>query len=421
MATLLAGDSGHYSYAPLSQGQTMSICQHLESMIRELRSQFGEMRRDLTNTDSTMAQVRNSLGSTNASVQGLQEAQVVSTNAVDTLKRDVDRTGNKVNKLGVNLESVADVCNSLKESQKVMKISYQQLKQGLATLTERANHVDKVLESSQAGIHTELREQLQHAMVGIKGLRDDHQCTKSSTQELREGLRSTNGRVQGLGEDINKITTHAGLMEHRLGEACVNLKATRQSLAETNAVALKSHEDHRQTKANLGFTQEGVKKCASHVKQLHEAVDLATTKLNNTQDQAFQPWCHGAATIELASAEPGAENDRHCGLFEGADRCHRESGSQSQRRPRNGQCGYDVLAGGLARHGCDHAERPGRLAGGKPVGASELAVGHHAAVLRYFRQINGRQKDVVEVGKTVATRQQRPQPRGVRVVRRTTH
>jgi len=302
MATLLAGDSGHYSYAPLSQGQTMSICQHLESMIRELRSQFGEMRRDLTNTDSTMAQVRNSLGSTNASVQGLQEAQVVSTNAVDTLKRDVDRTGNKVNKLGVNLESVADVCNSLKESQKVMKISYQQLKQGLATLTERANHVDKVLESSQAGIHTELREQLQHAMVGIKGLRDDHQCTKSSTQELREGLRSTNGRVQGLGEDINKITTHAGLMEHRLGEACVNLKATRQSLAETNAVALKSHEDHRQTKANLGFTQEGVKKCASHVKQLHEAVDLATTKLNNTQDQVQRTIATVAYSKELIDA-----------------------------------------------------------------------------------------------------------------------
>lgn len=286
MAALLAGDSGHHTYAPLSHAQTLSICQHLESMIRDLQGQTAELRRDLGQTDGCVAQLRTSLGGTNAAVQSLQDGQVSANNAIETVKKELVRTGNKINKLGQGLEQVTEACASVREAHKVTDTTVAMMKQDASSLTERTNYLQKSLEISIQGDSAEQKEQLNSALMSIKVLRADLERTKSGQQEQQEGLRHTNANVQALNDEIAKTNTVTGMIDQRLTEAYTNLKATRQNLAETNAVALRMHEDHKNTKSQLVTTQDGVKKCANHVKQVQETLDGTVTKLHNNIDQS---------------------------------------------------------------------------------------------------------------------------------------
>jgi len=314
MATLLTGESGHHTYAPLSHAQTLSICQHLENMIRELQTKTEELRRDLGHTDVNVAQLRTALGSTNAAVHTLQEGHVNSNNPIETLKKEQVRTGNKINKLGMGLEQVTEAVAGIRESNKVTDTSAAMLKQDFVALTERTNFLQKSLETNIAGDSAEQKEQLGTCIMAIKAIRQDLEKTKSGGQETKENLRITNGNLHTLNDEIAKANTVTGLIDQRLSEAYTNLKATRQNLAETNAVALRIHEDHKNTKSQLAATQEGVKKCSSHVKQVHEGLENTITKLHNNMEQAQKTHAgliHTRDMLEKTRHQVNGLNEAH--------------------------------------------------------------------------------------------------------------
>lgn len=284
--TFLAEQTGFYSGAPLSQGQTITLCQQLESMIRELQGQSAALRQDLTNTEDNVFQLRTGLTSTNASVQGLQEGFTSTSNNLDLMKKDFGRAVNKVNKLGTSMESAVEVCNNLRESNKKLFSEVALLRQGHAGLIQQINGVASLADTTKTHITHDLSEQLNIANACIKGLKEDLERTKSGVSELREGFRCSNQKLQGLHDDLTKANMFASSLDQRLNETGTQLKGARQNLSETSSVALKNHEDHKLTKKTLHSTQEAVKKCGFHVRMVNETLDAAIQKLDSTSDTA---------------------------------------------------------------------------------------------------------------------------------------
>lgn len=314
MAEILKGESGHHTYAPLSHSQTLSICQHLEQLIRELQASNQELRRDLTHAEREIVQVRDGLGGTNSLVAALQDGLQKADVAIDNLKKDQARTGNKVNKLGLGLEQCGENGTKLGEINQVTNAHLHNTRSEVNSLTDRVNDIQTKIETNVNNDTSQLKEILAQANTAIKNLRDDAERQRAQQQEQREALRLAGGRLQGLGDDLTKTNANSHVLEQRVQGLQGSLKTTQQGLQETNAVALKIHEDHKNTKAQLGATQDNLKKCTAAVKKAHEGLDMTAQKLHDTHDQ-LQKTVTGLAqtksNLERTTHQVHSLNDSH--------------------------------------------------------------------------------------------------------------
>jgi len=281
---LIQGECGH-SYAPLSQSQTMAIVQVLEAKIRELKEETTGLRRDFGHMEADATTLRSQQASTSAAVQSLQEARDATSAAFDGLRRDFARSSAKVNKLGSSLEQTQDDGKALRDAARVINTTLQSAKQELSAQGERLSYVQGVVEVKHFPCLTEIRETLVQAQTAIRGLREDGERARAAQQETRDTMRAVSGNVQRIDDDLAKANTFASLLENRMSEAMSSLKAARQQLSETNTVALKIHEDHAHTKAQLAQAQDGAKKLGQCVKGMHERLERAWQRLSDVVDQ----------------------------------------------------------------------------------------------------------------------------------------
>lgn len=284
----MSGESGLHSYAPPSHGQVLQMCHHLEALIRELQTQAQEMRRDLGHSDNGLASLKASIGNTNGAVQGLQEAQNTANVTIDNLKKELARTGSRVNKLGAGQEALNEQTCALREAQKVADTHSLMTRQDLDSLTERVNSIQVQLEKEQAKDNTWLKEQLRAVMSAVQDLREDHDRTKGLMHEHSQAIRAGHTNHQRLGDELAKTNTHTHTLEQRIAESASSLKAAKQGLSETNAVALKIHEDHKNTKASLAATQEGFKKLGAHVKQVNDVLESTKQQVHDNEENLLR-------------------------------------------------------------------------------------------------------------------------------------
>lgn len=296
MTSLLGGGDNLHSYAPPSHGQVLAMCQHLEGLIRDLQTQTAELRRDFGHSDSTLGSLKAQIGNNTTSMQALQEGHKGHTVIIDNLKKDLTRTGAKMNKLGAGLEAVHDDGNALREAQKHLGADLQVSKQDINTLQDRVNTMQVQLEKEQASDNAYLKEQIRLAGAAVRDLRDDHTKTKGSLQDHAQAIRGTNASIQRVSDELSKTNTHSNTLEQRIGEQSQILKSTKQHLAETNTVALKIHEDHKGTKSALGTTQDVLKKVGAHVKQVNDVLDGTNQRLHNNTELLSRT----TATMETA-------------------------------------------------------------------------------------------------------------------------
>jgi chromosome segregation ATPase len=283
MAEILHGSSEHKTFAPLSHGQTLSVCQHLQALITQLQSQYNELRRDLKQTDDNVGALRAGLGNTNAAVHTNQENMQAMGAVIDGMKKDMGRTNVNVQKLQVGLEMTNENVAALREGAKVTNTNIQELRTANA---DNVRHIGLLREDVEKNVHGEistLKDNLSKTNLALTNCRDDLEATKNKFNEFKEGLRKVD--VQGVKDDLAKTNTVVAMLEQRIHEGQLNLKATRQNLEETNSVTLKIHEDHENTKAQLGDCMGGLKKCSAHVKQLHEGHENLFVKMSNTESK----------------------------------------------------------------------------------------------------------------------------------------
>lgn len=314
MAQILSGESGHQAHAPLSTGQTLSIFNVLDNRIRELQEHFSDLRRDQSQTDNSVSQLRAQLGASNGALQSLRESHINVSATVDTLRKETGKLGVKANKLGAGLDHVVDDCRNTRDALKVTGTTVQMLKQEVGSLAERVSSLQVHAETRTSTDVAELRDMVKQANAAIKTLEEDASRLTTVTTEVREQLRQTGHNVQCLGDRVAQGDTIAGTLDLRLQEAFSHLKTTRQQLAETNLVALKTQEDHKHTKSLLNNVHDSVKTNALHIKQSQEQLDGANVRLGNAVEQvakAFAAVGQARERLDKVSSQVASLGEAH--------------------------------------------------------------------------------------------------------------
>eukprot|EP00746_Dinoflagellata_sp_MGD_P162743 gnl/MRDRNA2_/MRDRNA2_90439_c0_seq1.p1 gnl/MRDRNA2_/MRDRNA2_90439_c0~~gnl/MRDRNA2_/MRDRNA2_90439_c0_seq1.p1 ORF type:complete len:427 (-),score=97.63 gnl/MRDRNA2_/MRDRNA2_90439_c0_seq1:62-1279(-) len=283
MAEIIGGSSDHKTFAPLSHGQTLQVCQHLQALITQLQSQHNELRRDLKQTNDNVGALRAGLGNTNAAVHTVQENMQNMNTMMDGVKKELGRTNVNVQKLQVGLEMTNENVSALREASKVTNTNIQELRTANAEGIRQLGVLREDVEKNCHGEINELKDKLSKTNLELTTTRDDLEATKNKFHEFKDGMRRID--VQGVKDDLAKTNTVVHMLEQRICEGQLNLKATRQNLEETNSVTLKIHEDHENTKAQLNDCSGGLKRCSAHVKSLIEGHEHLTVKMSNAESK----------------------------------------------------------------------------------------------------------------------------------------
>jgi len=285
MAEFLNGEGGHASFAPLSQSQTLQICQHLHELIRQLQAQVGTAQTGLGRSEEAIATLREGLSNTNAGVLTLQESLSHTNNVVDGLRKEQGRINISGNKATEGLEEAQESIEALIEAQrltntKVLKVSTD-LDQNVATTKEVQTDVEHRIGHN----FEKLQDKVGRLDLKLEQLTEYDELDKITAQEQKEALRRTDVFAQLVRDDLTKTSTVVHMIEGRLQERGKGMQDTQNHLAETNKVMLKLHEDQQHSKAAFEELKQGCKKMNGHVGQVHEVLDSTVKALSRLEDR----------------------------------------------------------------------------------------------------------------------------------------
>eukprot|EP00746_Dinoflagellata_sp_MGD_P004224 gnl/MRDRNA2_/MRDRNA2_108148_c0_seq1.p1 gnl/MRDRNA2_/MRDRNA2_108148_c0~~gnl/MRDRNA2_/MRDRNA2_108148_c0_seq1.p1 ORF type:complete len:421 (-),score=92.15 gnl/MRDRNA2_/MRDRNA2_108148_c0_seq1:16-1278(-) len=283
MADILAGNSGHASFAPLSHAQTIHVCQHLQAQIHDLQKELTDVRCEVRVQGENIRTHHAGIEETGSFVNSLREGLNHTNQFVDSLQNDLGNLRTSHQRLNQEHDSTGDQVKRLEAGQALLTTQYTEVKNRLATTNAEVTGIHKQLDGSTSNGMTALKHQIQEASLRLKRFEEEHTGMKTAMQEQKDALRAEESKLQAECDSLAKTNAVVQMLEQRLTETQRSLKATRHNLEEANRVVVKVHEDHDNTKAILADCCEGLKRTNLHVKQVHEGLDTNVRNLANTQ------------------------------------------------------------------------------------------------------------------------------------------
>mmetsp|Transcript_138840 Transcript_138840/g.276873 ORF Transcript_138840/g.276873 Transcript_138840/m.276873 type:complete len:402 (-) Transcript_138840:343-1548(-) len=293
MAELIDGTTGHTNYAPLSHGQTMSMGRHLQDQIRMLQQALADLGKGLGETNEAVADLKKNAGGANATISNLQEGLASTNTITETLKNDYGRTKANVAKLQAGLEGTNGAVAGLIDGQKVNNTLMNKLQ---GEINDQADKQHEFKENMEKKIEADIRalnDENSKLLLKIQQMTNDHDALKNLVVDEKEQLRLANLRAKNAQDRFNDMDTFVKILEKRVADGATGLKSTRMNLEDLNNATLKLHEDHENTKGQVGELHDGVKKAHNHVKTVHNKLENTAQMLNNAHQKINQQADHG--------------------------------------------------------------------------------------------------------------------------------
>lgn len=302
MAEILNGEGGHTSFAPLSQSQTLQICQHLHDLIRQLQVQADTVIRPaVQRNDEAIATLREGLSNANAGVHSLQEGLSHADTVVDGLRKEQARINTSVSKTTAGMDDNRENIESIIEAQQLTNGQVSKVASDLERNIAQTKEVQHEVEHRIGHNFEKLQDRVGRLELKLDQLTEYDEIDKITAQEQKEALRRTDTSAQLLRDDLTKTNTVIHMMEARLQERGKGMQDTQQHLDQTNAVILKLHEDQQHSKAAFEELRQGCKKMNAHVGQVHGVLDNAIKALTQLESRVDD------AAVTLDSTRIGVE------------------------------------------------------------------------------------------------------------------
>jgi chromosome segregation ATPase len=293
MAELIEGTSGHTNYAPLSHGQTMSMGRHLQDQLRMLQQALADLGKGLGETNEAVADLKKNAGGANATISNLLENFANSNTITETLKNDYGRTKANVAKLQAGLEGTNGAVAGLIDSQKVNDTLMKKLQGEISDQADKQHEFKENMEKKIEADIRALNDEHGKQTLMIQQMKNDHDNLKNMALDEKEQLRLANLRAKDAQDRFNDMDTFVKILEQRVADGATGLKSTRMNLEDLNSATLKLHEDHENTKGQVGELHDGVKKAHNHVKTVHNKLENTAQMLNNAHQKINQQADHG--------------------------------------------------------------------------------------------------------------------------------
>jgi len=303
MADILGGNPQYSTFAPLSHGQTVSMCKHLEEQIQMLTAKVGDLQMELGKTNDGVSAVRNATHDLHSKF-GFQDtgggldpekAKLGMQSMVDNLsktaadleqtRKDMGRTNNDVKKLQVAVDNSQENIAALHQGQKVNNVNLQKVVTDLAQTTDVTANLRSVIEKRVLQDIEKLRDELSKTNLKVSQLREDTEQNRSTLHQHKEELRSQNTGLQALRDELAKSNTHIQLTAQRFVEMDRRLKDTKMHLDDTHAAMLRLSEDHDTVAGNVTDCQGNLRKVTAHVKQVQDGLEKTSSDLHTTRGQ----------------------------------------------------------------------------------------------------------------------------------------
>mmetsp|Transcript_81081 Transcript_81081/g.224364 ORF Transcript_81081/g.224364 Transcript_81081/m.224364 type:complete len:387 (-) Transcript_81081:90-1250(-) len=320
MADILNGTSGHSSFAPLSQAQTLSIAKHLQEQIDDLGSKCDTLSKDLQHATESIKAVATQLN--NYSVDDLRE-NVTSLGAqVVGLRGDLGRTNNNLQKLTHDHDATCETLSAVRDGQQVSNTKMQKIVGDLEQVAAKARDLKTVLETKVNVEAQQLRDELSKTNHRVDLINQDMPVLKAGLQNQKEALHDTQNDLQALTGDLAMTNTNAGMLEQKMSDLSASLREAKQNLSDTDTALTQLREDHGLTKDYLNTTNGNLKKTGTHVKQVSETLNRTMNELRSAKAKLD---CT-SETLDIARKDLEGEKAKVKSLRDSQDRVNATQG-----------------------------------------------------------------------------------------------
>jgi len=281
MADILSGASGHSSFAPLSQAQTIEICQHLSELISQLQEEIANLHARHDTNEDAIANLRGGLGSSNAMISDLKSGLTENSNAIESTRADVGRNFGKTGGLHATLQNAQESIEALRQAQKITNTFVQKLTGDLQRNDDLTNSVREDIERRLGTNFEKLQDQVGRLDLKLNQLTEYDELDKVASQEQKEVGRLTDEKVRNLKDESIRTNTMLAMLEARLTDRGNGMKENTKNLEDTKGLMLRMSEDYEHMKGSFAELQLSCKQMGLHVGQVSEDLDVTSRTLKD--------------------------------------------------------------------------------------------------------------------------------------------
>lgn len=268
MAEILDGLSDHKSHAPLSHGQTVAICQHLQQISETNSNKIEQLVGKLTQTDAERSKIRNDVVLQTESLDQLKSE--VATLRVELAKKASEASHAVVmcERLKGGLVRTGEDLSLLRDGQKITNTNVHNLKEDIkmrsADIAGIRSEVDDILKKQI----TYLQEKQNTTILSLKQVISDHAGSKTELAEQKEWLRGLGANLNNVEDQVRHLNSVVKEQTGTIAEACLNGDQTRKNLEMTNGVVLNLSESVETLQVSEAGLLDNVRSMEAYVQRL---------------------------------------------------------------------------------------------------------------------------------------------------------
>jgi len=288
MSDILDGSSGGQNHAPMTQAQTIAMCRHLQSEIRDVETLVEKLRSDFSNTQEHVQELRAGAGSNDGDIHSLKNAMANANDSISKLQSELERnnrsTQNVASEAVVNKGKIV----KLEEANKMIDTRLDVISQDLSQNREDNKSLqDDIAERVDEDMRA-LRNNWENANLSIAQAAKEQSKMTDAHKADRISLRETQLSIEGVLNEMRKSNTVANILENRLASTAKGVQQNWMKLTELSETSVKLNECYEKTRVRVVDAEGQIKLLSDSGKQAHLEHEEASRQIERNTDRLSQ-------------------------------------------------------------------------------------------------------------------------------------
>lgn len=320
MADILAGETEHQSYAPLSQAQTLAICKHLQGEIRDVETKLLETQRDLAHTVESVDTLKGKKDGNEDAVHSLQTGLSDTNIALAKLQSEVDRNVKATQGLVISDQSNKDKIVQLDEGKKMIDTRLDVM---MNDITQHRDANKRLQDDITNRVNEDMRRLnkiVENVNLSLDQMSKEQKQIVENQKDDRNQVREAHLNIENVLNEVKKGNTVTNILENRLASTAKGVQQNWTKLSELSDGATKLTECYEVTRARVIECEGQLKNLHGMGKQTHNELEDSVRQIERNADRL------GQALKLLDEEGTGSEEMRH------QLNSLRQSGEQASKR-----------------------------------------------------------------------------------------
>jgi len=301
----MQGNSMTTSSAPLTQSQTVQMCQALQAEIRSVESVLAEVQRDLQHTQEHLQNLQEKSTQTYDEVHTLQVGLSDTNINLDKVSKELGRVGQATQQLQVSDQTTKETLTVLEESKKLVETRLEVITKDVLLGKETDQRLQDIVDRQINEDLRVLRKELANTNLTVNQTITEHKQTQMIGRENREALRDARVDIEKVLNEVKKANTVTNILENRLSSTAKGLQQSWSKCAELSDSMVKLAECYDKTKARALDNEGQIKEFVTFGQRTREELVQAVRQVEHNTDRLSQ------AMKKIDEAESATEDSRH--------------------------------------------------------------------------------------------------------------